>query len=163
MRVLVNPSEVEGMARILVIHGPNLNLLGEREPEIYGRTTLTEVDEALRKLGTELGVEVSTFQSNHEGAIIDAIQGARHDCGAIVINPGGFTHSSVAIRDAIASITTPVVEVHLSNMHKREAFRQHSVIAPVAVGTIFGFGVQSYFLGLRAAAELAHGDAQRKG
>lgn len=143
------------MARVLIVHGPNLNLLGTREPEVYGSTTLAEINAMLEQLGSELGVEVEAFQSNHEGAIIDALQGAGGRCQAILINPGAYTHYSIAIRDAIASISVPVVECHMSNVHKREAFRHHSVIAPVVVGTIVGFGVESYKLGLRAAAGLA--------
>lgn len=143
------------MVKVLVIHGPNLNLLGTREPSVYGATTLGEVDAALKRLGAELGVEVETMQSNYEGAIIESIHGARGRCGAIVINPGAFTHYSIAIRDALAGVDVPTVEVHLSNVHKREEFRHHSVVSPVAVGTILGFGVESYLLGLRAAASLA--------
>lgn len=149
--------------RILVIHGPNLNLLGTREPHIYGSTTLAEIDAHLRELGQELGLEVESLQSNHEGAIIDAIHGARGRFGAIVINPGAYTHYSIAIRDAIAAVSLPVVEVHLSNVHKREEFRHHSVISPVAVGTIMGFGPESYCLGLRAAVTLLRQSAQSKG
>lgn len=149
------------MKSILVISGPNLNLLGLREPGIYGTTTLPAIHEELVRLGHELGVAVETFQSNHEGAIIDAIHGARGRCGAIVINPGAYSHYSIAIRDAIASVDIPTVEVHLSNVHKREEFRHHSVIAPVAAGTIVGFGADSFYLGLRAAARLA--DSQDKG
>lgn len=146
------------MATVLVIHGPNLNLLGLREPEVYGSTTLAQVDGLLASLGAELGVAVETLQSNHEGAIIDAIHGARGRIQAILINPGAFTHYSIAIRDAIAAVAPlPVVECHLSNVHKREEFRHKSVIAPVAAGTIVGFGVESYLLGLRAAASLARG------
>jgi 3-dehydroquinate dehydratase-2 len=143
------------LASILVIHGPNLNLLGTREPAVYGTTTLAEIDKGLKALGDQLGVGVATLQSNHEGAIIDAIHAARGQHDAIVINPGAFTHYSIAIRDAIAAVGLPVVEVHLSNVHKREEFRHTSVISPVAVGTIAGFGAESYYLGLRAAAALA--------
>ncbi|MGE5674236.1 MAG: type II 3-dehydroquinate dehydratase [Mycobacterium leprae] len=143
------------MVRILVIHGPNLNLLGEREPAVYGSTTLAQIVGQLESLGTELGVAVESFQSNHEGAIIDAIHAARGRCGGIIINPGAYGHYSIAIRDAIASVELPVVEVHLSNVHKREEFRHHSMIAPVCSGTIAGFGVDSYLLGLRAIARLA--------
>jgi 3-dehydroquinate dehydratase-2 len=146
---------VRGVASVLVIHGPNLNLLGDREPAVYGSTTLAEIDARLKALGAALGVEVETFQSNCEGAIIDAIHGARGRHGAILINPGAYTHYSIAIRDAIAAVGIPTVEVHLSNVHRREEFRRHSVIAPVAVGTIAGFGAESYELGLRAAARLA--------
>jgi 3-dehydroquinate dehydratase-2 len=142
------------MERILVIHGPNLNLLGTREPEVYGSTTLPEIDAMLTELGEELGVAVESFQSNHEGAIIDAIHGARTRCAGILINPGAFTHYAIAIRDAIAAVALPVVEVHLSNIYQREEFRHRSVIAPVAVGSIAGFGVDSYRLGLRALARI---------
>jgi len=140
------------MERILVIHGPNLNLLGTREPGVYGSTTLPEIDAMLVELGGELGVAVESFQSNHEGAIIDAIHGARGRCAGILINPGAFTHYAIAIRDAIASVDLPVVEVHLSNIYKREEFRHRSVIAPVAVGSVAGFGTDSYRLGLMALA-----------
>ncbi len=151
------------MVRILVIHGPNLNLLGTREPEVYGSTTLSEIDAMLSELGGELGVEVESFQSNHEGAIIDAIHSARGRFGGILLNPGAYTHYSVAIRDAIAAVDLPVVEVHLSNIYKREPFRHRSVIAPVAAGTITGFGAESYRLGLRALVHLLQGDrAQRR-
>jgi len=149
------------MKSILVISGPNLNLLGLREPGIYGTTTLQTIHEELARLGAELGVAVETFQSNHEGAIIDAIHAARGRHQAIVINPGAYSHYSIAIRDAIASVDIPTVEVHLSNIHKREEFRHHSVIAPVAAGIIVGFGADSFYLGLRAAARLA--DSQDKG
>lgn len=144
------------MGRILVIHGPNLNLLGTREPQVYGSTTLAEIDAGLRGLGHDLGVEVESVQSNHEGDIIDAIHGARGRCAGILINPGAYTHYSIAIRDAIAAVEMPVVEVHLSNVHKREEFRHRSVISPVVVGTIAGFGPDSYALGLRALARSIH-------
>jgi len=145
------------VSSILVLHGPNLNLLGEREPDIYGRTTLIEIDRRLAHLATELGVHIECYQSNHEGELIDRIQAARNRIGAIVINAAGYTHTSVALRDALAASGVPVVEVHLSNVHRREPFRHRSLIAAVATGQIVGFGVDSYLLGLRAAAALAAG------
>ena len=151
------------MVRVLVLHGPNLNLLGTREPEIYGSAALADIDAALRQLASELGAEVESLQSNHEGVLIDAIHGARGRCDAIVINPGAFTHYSIALRDAIAAVDLPTVEVHLSNVHKREEFRHHSVISPVACGTILGFGVESYLLGLRAAVSLVRQSGKNKG
>lgn len=138
------------LRKILVLHGPNLNLLGTREPGIYGHTTLQGINESLGTLAGELGAEIRTFQSNSEGALVDAIQGALDDCDGILINPAAYTHTSVAIRDAIAATALPAVEVHLSNVHAREPFRSHSYIAPVAVGQISGFGPESYLLGLRA-------------
>lgn len=151
------------MARVLVIHGPNLNLLGSREPGIYGSTTLAEIDRALLRLAGEIGVALESMQSNHEGVIIDAIQAAPQRFDAILINPGAYTHYSIAIRDAIAAIGLPVVEVHLSNIHRREEFRRNSVLAPVCAGSIVGFGAQSYLLGLRAAASLAGGAEASRG
>jgi 3-dehydroquinate dehydratase-2 len=135
----------------LVLHGPNLNLLGTREPAVYGRVTLAEVDRALRERGRKLGVRVESRQSNHEGQLIDWLQSARKDGFlGVVFNPGAFTHYSIALRDAVAAIDVPVVEVHLSNIHAREDFRRHSVIAAAARGQISGFGAESYVLGLDA-------------
>jgi 3-dehydroquinate dehydratase-2 len=147
-------------SRALVIHGPNLNLLGEREPEVYGRTKLRDIDRELKRLGRELGVNVETFQSNSEGAIVDRIQQARTSADIILINPGAYTHTSIAIRDAFAAIAVPIVEVHLSNVYKREAFRRRSTIADLAVGRIMGFGADSYYLALRAAAGILSARAQ---
>ena len=139
---------------ILIVHGPNLNLLGSREPAVYGRETLAEIDRRLQQLADELSVEIETFQSNGEGELVDRIQAARGTASAIVINAGAYTHTSVAIRDALLATALPVVEVHLSNTYKREAFRHRSLIADVAVGQIVGFGAESYLLGLRAACGL---------
>jgi 3-dehydroquinate dehydratase-2 len=141
--------------KILIIHGPNLNLLGKREENIYGTNTLDEIDGMLRKLAKELKVEVDIKQSNHEGEIVDWIQSSK-EYFALVINPAAYTHTSVAIRDAIAAVRIPAVEVHLSNIHQREEFRRKSLIAPVAYGQISGFGFDSYLLGLRAAVSIAN-------
>jgi 3-dehydroquinate dehydratase-2 len=141
-------------ATVLVVHGPNLNLLGEREPEIYGRTRLAEVDRRLRELGKELALEVETFQSNSEGAIIDRIQQARGRVHALLINPAGYTHTSIAIRDAVIALDVPIIEVHLSNIYRREPMRRHSTLADIAHGRIMGFGPDSYMLALRAARSL---------
>jgi 3-dehydroquinate dehydratase II len=138
------------LASILVLHGPNLNLLGLREPSIYGSASLLDVNQMLQQQATQLGVSVTAFQSNHEGALIDQIHGALDQHQGILINPGGYTHTSVALRDAIAGVNLPTVEVHLSNIHQREAFRHHSYIAPVAIGQISGFGIDSYRFGLEA-------------
>ncbi|MFN8625446.1 MAG: type II 3-dehydroquinate dehydratase [Candidatus Binatia bacterium] len=143
-----------GLRRVLVLHGPNLNVVGTREPGIYGHTTLDEIDARLRELAKTLGMTVDCFQSNSEGALIDRIQAARGTAGAIVINAGAYTHTSVAIRDALLTTELPVVEVHLSNIHKRESFRRRSLIADIAAGQVAGFGADSYLLGLRAVAGL---------
>lgn len=139
---------------VLVVHGPNLNLLGVREPEVYGRTTLDDINAQLADQAGQLGIELRTFQSNSEGALVSAVQDAMGWAAALIINPGGYTHTSVALRDAIAATGLPAIEVHLSNIYRREAFRHHSHIAPVAVGQISGFGPLSYRLALLAVKEL---------
>lgn len=138
------------MSSILVLHGPNLNLLGKREPGVYGAVTLEEINQRLKQEAQSLQVELAALQSNHEGVLVDAIQAALGEHQGILINPGAYTHTSVAIRDAIAAVNLPTVEIHLSNIHKREEFRHHSYIAPVAIGQICGFGADSYRLGLQA-------------
>lgn len=135
--------------RVEVLHGPNLNLLGTREPAVYGTTTLAEVDRGLERLGAELGVTVGTFQSNVEGALVDRIQETAPETDGFVINAGGYTHTSVAVRDALTGVGRPFVEVHVTNVHAREPFRRESLLAPVALGTVSGFGVDSYQLALR--------------
>lgn len=144
--------------KILVINGPNLNLLGEREPNIYGGDSLSSINEALGARAAEMGFETAFFQSNSEGAIIDALHDARRGCAGVILNAGAYTHYSYAIRDAIAAIKIPVVEVHLSNVDSREEFRKTSVIAPVCRGSISGFGKFSYDLALTALCELLRGE-----
>ena len=140
--------------KILVIHGPNLNMLGKREPHIYGHESLDEINTGLQARGDQLGLEVETFQSNHEGGIVDKIQQAMGGCHGIVINPAAYTHTSVAIRDALAMLDIPVIEVHLSNIHKREPFRHQSMIADIAAARIAGFGSNGYMLGLEGLAKI---------
>ena len=136
---------------VLIVHGPNLNLLGTRDPAVYGTTTLAEIDAELARRAAARGATVTCVQSNIEGELVDAIQGARGTADAIVINPGGYSHTSVAIRDAIEAVALPTIEVHLSNIHAREPFRHESITAARCVGQICGFGAQSYYLGLDAA------------
>jgi len=143
------------LTRILVIHGPNLHLLGQREPDQYGHTSLEEINQSVGELATSLGVEVEIHQTNSEGDIVTLIGELSASVDAILINPAAYTHTSVAIRDAIAASGLPAVEVHLSNIHKREEFRHHSLTAAVCSGQISGFGAESYLLGLRAAVSLA--------
>ena len=144
----------DGAPSVLVINGPNLNLLGTREPEIYGRTTLQDINRELIALGAELGIYVESFQSNSEGALVDRIQQARGNIDLIIINPAAYTHTSIAIRDALTAIEVPIIELHLSNVYKREPFRHHSTIADVVEARLMGFGAEGYLLALRAAAKM---------
>lgn len=147
--------------QILVLHGPNLNLLGTREPEVYGSLTLAQINADLAAFAANEGAELKSFQSNHEGALVDRIQAAREDgCQFIIINPAAYTHTSVAIRDALAAVALPFVEVHLSNVHKRESFRQHSYFSDLAVGVICGLGAQGYQFALRFALSRLSGSGQ---
>jgi 3-dehydroquinate dehydratase-2 len=140
--------------KILILHGPNLNLLGTREPEVYGSLTLDDINDKLRELGKELDAEIKCVQSNHEGALIDALHDACTSANGVVFNPGGYTHTSIALRDAISAIQIPVVEVHLSNVYAREEFRHVSMISAVCKGKVVGLGWRSYTLGFRALVEL---------
>ena len=139
--------------KIEIIHGPNLNLLGRREPQVYGRATLAEIDQALESLGRELGARVSAYQSNHEGDLVDRVHAAADEADGFVVNAGAYTHTSVALADALAGVARPYVEVHLSNVFARERFRHRSYLAAGAVGVVSGFGADSYLLGLRALVE----------
>jgi 3-dehydroquinate dehydratase-2 len=141
-------------ATVLVIHGPNLNMLGKREPEIYGTDTLADIDQGLKELGESLNLTVETFQSNHEGAIVDRIQEGFGHIQGLIINPGAYTHTSVAIRDALLLLDVPIVEIHLSNIYKREKFRHKSMIAGIATGQISGFGAHGYPLALSALSRM---------
>lgn len=140
------------MHRILVVHGPNLNALGSREPDVYGEVTLDDVHRRLERLAAELDCRIETLQSQHEGVLIDALYGARDRADGVLLNPGAFTHTSVALRDAVAAARLPVIEVHVSNPHAREPFRRTSFLSAVALGVIQGFGADSYLLALRAMA-----------
>ena len=140
--------------KILILHGPNLNLLGTREPEVYGSMTHDDINKKITELGKELGVEIKCAQSNHEGVLIDALQDARTWANGVVFNPGGYTHTSVALRDAISAIVIPVIEVHLSNVYAREEFRHTSLVSAVCKGKVSGFGWHSYELGLRGLIDI---------
>jgi 3-dehydroquinate dehydratase-2 len=145
--------------KVLVVNGPNLNLLGTREPEIYGSETLQDIMQQLSSEAAACGVALETYQSNIEGALIDRIHQAKQEqCAGIIINPGGYTHTSIALRDALSGVELPTVEVHLSNIHAREEFRQHSYIAPIAIGQICGFGALGYSLALQALVKHIQGD-----
>ena len=147
--------------KILIINGPNINLLGTREPAIYGVLTMENINALLKEYAQELGVEIETFQSNIEGEIVDRIQSAKKDCQGIVINPAAYTHTSVAIRDAISAVELSAVEVHISNIHAREEFRKNSFIAPVCIGQICGFGADSYKLGLKGIVDFLNNKVEK--
>ncbi len=144
---------------IQVIHGPNLNLLGTREPELYGRATLADIDAGLSAQAEKLGIELQSFQSNSEGALVDAIQAARGHVSGLIINPAAYTHTSIAIRDALLTLEVPVIEVHISNIHRREEFRRRSVLSDVATGQIIGLGVMGYGLALQALVQITESPA----
>lgn len=146
------------MVAIMILHGPNLNLLGQREPEVYGKMSLEEIDQRLAAAGRELALEVRSFQFNSEGGLIDALHTAREWASGVIFNPGAYTHTSVALRDAVAAIQLPVIEVHLSNVYAREEFRHTSMLSPVCAGKITGFGWRSYLLGLHALAGMLSGE-----
>lgn len=150
-RFMPNPTSNKS---VLVINGPNLNLLGTREPEVYGKTTLDDITQKLQNQAANLGISLDSYQSNHEGELIDRVQKAKKDgVGFIIINPGGFTHTSVALRDALAGVAIPFIEVHLSNIHQREEFRKHSYFSDLAIGVICGLGAKGYELALNAIQE----------
>lgn len=148
------------MNKILVVHGPNLNMLGTREPDVYGSISLTEINSRMKELGKELDIEIEAYQSNSEGVLVSRIQSG--DFEMLIINPAAYTHTSVAIRDAIAAVARPAIEVHLSNVYQREEFRHHSYIAPVCIGQIAGFGPDSYMLALRAARAYFDSESKKK-
>ncbi|MBU1163224.1 MAG: type II 3-dehydroquinate dehydratase [Proteobacteria bacterium] len=147
-------SKRKNLRKVLVIHGPNLNMLGKREPDIYGKTTLDEINKKLENMGKKLGIAVDTFQSNHEGEIVDKIQEVMGMCQGIIINPAAYTHTSVAIRDALLLLGIPIIEIHLSNIYKREPFRHRSMIADITTAQISGFGALGYNMALEAIATM---------
>jgi len=147
-------SKRKDLRKVLVIHGPNLNMLGKREPAIYGKTTIDEINKKLENLGKKLGITVNTFQSNHEGSIVEKIQDAMEDCRGLIINPAAYTHTSIAIRDALLLVDAPIIEIHLSNIYKREPFRHKSMIADIATAQIAGFGTRGYSMALEAIATM---------
>lgn len=159
------PERAEGREnvskKILVVNGPNLNMLGLREPDVYGTVTLAEIEQKMREQARELGVDIEFYQSNHEGDLIDCLQQAREEVDGVIINAGGLTHSSVALHDALKAVGVPAVEVHMSNIYRREEFRRHSLISPAVEGGVFGFGEHSYYLALQALSALM--DSRRKG